>query len=32
MGWCRQAQAIAWANVDPDPWRHVASLGHNELD
>ena len=21
-----------WANVDPDPWHHVASLGHNELN
>ena len=25
-------QAITWANVDQDPWRHVASLGHNELN
>ena len=24
-------QAITWANVDPDPCRHMASLGHNEL-
>ena len=26
-----QQQAITWANVDPDPFRHMASLGHNEL-
>ena len=24
-------QAIAWANVDPDRCRHMASLGHSEL-
>ena len=24
-------QAITWANVDPDPCRHMASLGRNEL-
>ena len=24
-------QAITWANVDWDLWRHMASLGHNEL-
>ena len=24
-------QAITWANVDPDPCRHMVSLGHNEL-
>ena len=24
-------QAIAWANVDSDLCRHMASLGHNEL-
>ena len=24
-------QAIAWTNVDLDPCRHMASLGHNEL-
>ena len=30
LGAVRQ-QAITWANFDPDPWRHVASLGHNEL-
>ena len=29
MVWCRQA--ITWANVEPDPCRHMASLGHNEL-
>ena len=23
--------AITWANVDPDLFRHIASLGHNEL-
>ena len=27
MAWCRQT----WANVDPDLYRHMASLGHNEL-
>ena len=31
MAWCRQAQAIAWANVDPDLCRHMVSLGPNEL-
>ena len=31
VGAVRQ-QAITWTNVDPDLWRHVASLGHNELD
>ena len=29
MAWWQQA--ITWTNCDPDPWRHVASLGHNEL-
>ena len=24
-------QAINWNNVDHDPWRHMASLNHNEL-
>ena len=24
-------EAITWANVDPDLYRHMASLGHNEL-
>ena len=24
-------QAITWANVNPDPCPHMASLGHNEL-
>ena len=23
---------ITWANVDPDLCRHMASLGHNELN
>ena len=32
MAWCRQAQAITWANVDPDLCRHMVSLGHNELN
>ena len=27
MAWCRHA----WANVDPDPSHHMASLGHSEL-
>ena len=31
MAWCRQQQAITWANVDPDLCRHMASLGRNEL-
>ena len=26
-----KAEAITWANVDPDLCRHIASLGHNEL-
>ena len=30
LGAVRQ-QAITWANVDSDPWRHMTSLGHNEL-
>ena len=29
MAWCRQAQAITWANVDRDLCRHMASLGQN---
>ena len=24
-------QAITWTSVDPDLYRHMASLGHNEL-
>ena len=24
-------QTITWANVDPDPYHHMASLGHNGL-
>ena len=24
-------QAITWANVDSDMYRHMTSLGHNEL-
>ena len=28
--WFRQ-QAITWINVDPDLFRHMVSLGHNEL-
>ena len=24
-------QAISWADVDPDLWHHLVSLGHNEL-
>ena len=31
MAWCRQAQAITWANVDPVLCHHMASLGLNEL-
>ena len=30
IGAVRQ-QAITWANVDPDLYCHMASLGHNEL-
>ena len=30
LGGVRQ-QAITWTNVDLDPCRHMASLGHNEL-
>ena len=30
LGAIRQ-QAITWANVDPKLWRHMASVGHNEL-
>ena len=30
MAWCRQRQAINWAN-NPDLCRHMVSLGHNEL-
>ena len=30
LGAVRQ-QAITWTNVDLDPCRHMASLGHNEL-
>ena len=29
---CLQQQAITWANVDPDLSRHMASLGHRELN
>ena len=25
-------QAIAWANADPDLYRHMASLGHNKFN
>ena len=31
MAWCRQEQAITWANVDLDGCRHMASIGPNEL-
>ena len=31
IAWCCQAQAITWANIDLDFFRHKASLGHNEL-
>ena len=26
MAWRRQQQAITWANIDPDPCRHIASI------
>ena len=30
--WCISCEkAITWANVDPDLYRHMASLGHNEI-
>ena len=32
MAWCRQAQAITWVIFHPDLCRHLASLGHNELN
>ena len=31
LGAIRQ-QAFTWANVDPDLRRHMASLGHSELN
>ena len=31
LGDVRQ-QAIIWGNVDPDPCRHMVSIGHNELN
>ena len=31
VGAIRQ-QAITWTNVDQDPCRHMATLGHNELN
>ena len=30
--WTKWRQAITWANVDPVLCRHMASLGHNELE
>ena len=30
--WCRQAKAIIGANANSDLRRHMASLGHNELN
>ena len=31
--WCIPCEiAITWTNVDPDLYRHMASLGHNELN
>ena len=32
MAWCSQTTSITWANIDPDLWCHIASLGHNELN
>ena len=32
MSWCAvRQQAIAWSTVELVLWRHMASLGHNEL-
>ena len=31
MAWCRQATRHYLNHVDPDPCRHMASLGRNEL-
>ena len=31
MAWYRRTQAITRANVDPDLFHHMASLGHNKL-
>ena len=31
MARCREATSHTWANVDLDPCRHMASLGHNAL-
>ena len=31
VAWCRQQQAITWANVDQDLCPQMASLGHNKL-
>ena len=32
MAWCRQATSHYLSQFDPDIWRHMASLGHNELN
>ena len=37
MAWCRQAanhylSQLTWANVDPDLYHRMASLGQNELN
>ena len=32
MAWCRQATSHYLSHVDPDLCRHMASLGHNELN
>ena len=31
MAWYCQAQAITWTIIDPDLFRHIESLSHNEL-
>ena len=28
---CRTSIDITWASVEPDLWRHMVTLGHNEL-
>ena len=31
MVWCRQATSHNWTNADQELWRHIASIGLNEL-
>ena len=32
MVWCRQSSAITWTNADSDLCRHIALLGHNDIN